>query len=262
MQFCYKKIVVIFFLLFPLPTLSHTVFIIIHGTWASGESWYTPGGDFFDTLYEKAKKLNCSITTFRWSGKNFHYSRLRAAKRLVTLIKSYPDDTNVCLIGHSHGNNVGILASQMLVKKEFYNRPIHIFYALATPVNKNDYYPNMDTIDYFYNFFSFEDLVQPILGMFERVYPDHKRIANIRVTIDNKEPNHSQLHSSTIAQWLCTLHETITINFSQPGILHFTQNQIPQYEFDPDRYTLIMRDLALQRMILFAFRTQHLKKNF
>ena len=60
----------------------------------------------------------------------------------------------------------------------------------------SNYLPNMKVIQYLYNLFSFEDLIQTVLGLSVREFPEHKRIANLRVIINGKEPDHAGLTSS------------------------------------------------------------------
>jgi len=250
----FKITMYLFLLYFAHVTYARTIFIVIHGTWAAKEKWYMPGGDFFDALEKSAIKQQAAVTPYRWSGNNNYKDRIHAAKGLVQLIQNYSPDTTICLVSHSHGGNVGIIASQLLSAMANTTNHIHIFYALGTPVNKIDYLPNMNVITYFYNLFSFEDLIQPVLGMFEREYLPHERIANIRITINNKEPNHTQLHNSLTGQFLPTLHELLTtsfqdFDFKKPGIIHFAKNQRPIYELDKTRQKYIERDQLLNKKI-------------
>jgi len=254
-QIPFKIITCLFLLCFALITYTQTIFIVIHGTWAAKEEWYMPGGDFFDALEKGALQQQAAVIPYRWSGNNNYKDRIQAAKGLVRLIQNYSRDTTICLVSHSHGGNVGIIASQLLGAMANTTNHIHIFYALGTPVNRTDYLPNMNIIDYFYNLFSFEDLIQPVLGMFEREYLQHERIANIRITINNKEPGHTQLHSPLTGQLLPTLHEFLTtvfqdFDFKEPGIIDFTENQKPIYALDRERKKYIERDRLLNKMIL------------
>ncbi len=235
-------------------TYAQTVFIVIHGTWAAQEQWYMPGGDFFNALEKSAIQQQAAVTPYRWSGNNNYKDRIHAAKGLVQLIQSYSPDTTICLVSHSHGGNVGIIASQLLAHMPTTTNHIHIFYALGTPVNTTNYQPNMNMITYFYNLFSFEDLIQPVLGFFEREYLPHERIANIRITINNKEPSHTQLHNPLVGQWLPLLHEILTsfqdFDFKIPSIIHFAENKKPSYAADKTRQQYIERDRLLNKMIL------------
>jgi len=251
----FKIAMYLFLLHFTHVTYTQTIFIVIHGTWAAKEQWYMPGGDFFNALEKSAIQQQSAVTPYRWSGNNNYKDRIHAAKGLAQLIQSYSSDTTICLVSHSHGGNVGIIASQLLGAMKNTTNRIHIFYALGTPVNTTDYLPNMNIITYFYNLFSFEDFIQPVLGMFGREYLQHERIANIRVTINNKEPSHTQLHNPLTGQLLPTLHDFLTtscqdFDFKKPGIIHFAENKIPIYALDKTRKKHIERDRLLNTIIV------------
>src|SRR5579885_1602889 len=149
--------ILVFILFSQLLNASQGVYIIVHGTWASKSAWSKPGGDFFDALEAVAAHHDCCVVSYTWSGKIDNKSRQHSAKGLAKLIASYPEDMNIFLVCHSHGVNVGILACKEL---ENTNRHIAAFYALAAPVNTHSYMPPMNSINYFYCFFSFNDLVQ------------------------------------------------------------------------------------------------------
>jgi len=252
---------VLFFLIFLLfhNIHAHDVFIIIPGTWSSHASWHQQGGDFFETL-KRSSSESATIITFKWSGKNKHSDRVKAAHQLADIIEQYE---NVILIGHSHGSNVGALASQILAQRKS-KSTITIFYALGTPVDVLDYMPDMNIVGHLYNLFSFGDIVQPVLGAFSRVYPQHERIANISITVHGKEPSHTELHHSAVARWLPQLHELLSkpnnailnnkkFAFLDPGVLHFTQEQPPRYEIDINRENTLEEDLDFQRGLGTSF---------
>ncbi len=254
------------FLFIPISISAHTVFIVVHGTWAAQSAWFQAGGDFFDTLEKSAKTINAHVVSYVWSGKNNYESRVQAAKGLVKLIQSYPVDTYINLVTHSHGSNVGILASQFLAKDCINKHKIDVFYALATPVQTTSYFPDMNTIRYFYHLFSFADLVQPVIGLFDRQYPQHERIANIRVTIENKEPQHSALHDPIIAHWLPYLHEKLMLQtlhtnqpiiFTHPGIIHFFANHPPRYEIDTHRADLLKQSDVINQFLANSLLRAH-----
>lgn len=241
----------------------HSYYIIIHGTWSRPFSWHMPGGSFYDTL-ASVTPLG-TVSFFLWSGDNKHESRVHAAKELVEFIqRHYPEDACINIIAHSHGSNVGILASQMMAQQQSNKHRISSFYALGTPTNAQSYMPNMRIIGYFYNLFSFNDLVQPVFGMFSREYPAHERIANLFITIDGKEPRHSELHHPLVAQWIPSIHEDLAgqrlsgfdaFDFKKPGIIHFKTNELPRYEIDEKRESKRERD----QMILLSLQNIHLE---
>ncbi len=225
-------------------------YILIHGTWSAMFSWHTPGGDFYETLASICPKGTVSF--FLWSGINSHEARLQAGKELAEYIQQfYSPSTPLAFIGHSHGGNVGIIASHYLQ-----NTPYRIaqFYALATPVDATRYLPNMNIITHFYNFFSFNDLIQPICGFFGREYPSHDRIANIAITINGKEPGHTALHDPIIALWIPSIHKTLSelyyenfeeCIFNQPLSIDFTKDCSPKLTVDQNRFFKNVQDLKL-----------------
>jgi hypothetical protein len=245
------------------------VFIIVHGTWSKAASWYAPGGHFFDLIEQKARDLGHTAITYTWSGYLDEAHRAAAGKALAKLIRSYPADTEFYIIAHSHGGNVAILASQELGTIENNKHRIKIVYALATPVDPTHYMPDMNVIDYFYNLFSFKDAVQPVMGFFSRTYPDHERIANIRIMINGKEPYHCDIHHQTLAQWLPQLHEMLIKNecsplfaLYTPGLIHFRDQSKPQYLLDIEREELLTKDKSLYDRVCAVFRKRMIEEGY
>ncbi len=240
---------------------AQSVFILIHGTWGAECSWYVPKGDFFDALENTVSKKNSSVVSFRWSGGAGHEARMKAAYNLVKLIKTYDPSVAIYLVAHSHGGNVAALASHML-DEEDNKHHIRALFNLGTPVMSN-YLPNMSVIHYLYNLFSFEDLIQTVLGISGREYPEHKRIANLRVFINGKEPSHSELHHTLIGKWLPYLHQHfkryladqgIVGYISEPCIVFFAHDKAPEYVLDTNRTELLERDRQLSVLILDSLR--------
>lgn len=241
---------------------AQSVFIIIHGTWSADSAWYMPKGDFFEALEQTVANKNSAVVSFRWSGGAGHESRLKAAHNLVKLIRTYDPSVTLYVVAHSHGGNVVALASHMLEEEENNRHHIHVLFALGTPVMSN-YLPNMNTIHYLYNLFSLEDLIQTVLGISGREYPEHSRIANLRVFINGKEPNHSDLHHAVLGKWLPYLHihfkrylkdQGITDYISEPCIAYFSHDKAPEYVFDINRTELLERDRQLSFLILDSLR--------
>ena len=229
---------------------SKELFIIIPGTWAKNEAWHQYEGDFFTYLTIGARKLGHRVENFSWSGEHDHRSRIGAGKRLAQAISFLPREMKINLVTHSHGTNVAIIASQELAKENIHNprdqRKINAIYALGTPVDLKRYSPNMDVIDTFYNFFSLGDYVQPLFGMYSRVYPEHGRCANVRIKIDGKDPLHKHMHAITVGRWLPYIHQELAkqkegnfenFDFFAPGIVHFYSNpkKAPFYRLDRNR---------------------------
>lgn len=99
-----------------------SVIIVVHGTFASNETWYRSNGDFVNSLKESMHFLpvddfckNASIVSFRWSGNNNGSARLEAARDLLELVLSYPATEPIVLVLHSHAGNVGALLTNLLV---------------------------------------------------------------------------------------------------------------------------------------------------
>lgn len=258
-----KRFIMIVLLLQSVLASSLHVCIVIHGTWANSETWWQPGGDFFESLKKDAFVFCDDIVAFPWSGRNTSYDRREAAKRLAEVIKLYDQ---VTIVAHSHGATVGILASRYLAKdysiyEEEYRFKIANFYALGVPVDQFEGLPDMNVIERFYNLFSFNDQIQPVFGMFERTFTQHDRIANLSVTIDGKGPNHSQLHDPVIGRDLLkiidyffdyTVNNFEAFSFWRPGLVEFYSQEYPGYSYDRDREYLLSCDKDMVELLMLA----------
>lgn len=261
-----KKIGIIFLFIFNtiFSALNgkNTVYIIVHGTWALGYQWHMPTGNFFKALETAITHNEDQAVCFLWSGKLDHESRVQGALCLTKLIESYPKNIDIIVIAHSHGTNVALLTSHFLAIEN--KQSIKILYGLGTPVDIESYSPNMQHIDYFYNLFSFNDFVQPILGFFGREYPPHDRIANIRIMINDQEPDHSSLHDIIIGKWISHIHikcenfHKDTILFGQPGVLYFFSEKPPFYEQDTKREQFRRNDEYLCQLIRMFIIQRHI----
>jgi hypothetical protein len=226
------------------------VIIVIHGTWAANAEWYRPGGEFFRALQKHKWQHECCVVPFTWSGKLNKESRKIAGYNLAQLMRSYPADTIFYIISHSHGSNVGIIASQVLARIPGNTHRITNFFAFGTPVHHEYYMPNMDTIGRFYNFFSYKDFVQTIFGFFSRTFPKHNRIANIRFLVDDAELKHKVLHDPILIRWLETLHEHIEdagFSLQQALTISFYKDKKPHVRLDTHRKKLKKSERALQK---------------
>ncbi|QQR49767.1 hypothetical protein IPF37_02915 [bacterium] len=94
------------------------------------------------------------------------------------------------------------------------NYLIQAAYLLGTPIDCQTFMPSMNAIEHVYNFYSEGDLIQPVLGLFQRTLPAHERIANLSITLKDaaraatNNPSHSELHDTLVARWLlCIPHE-------------------------------------------------------
>lgn len=227
------------------------VYILIHGTWAIESSWSQVQGSFFESLNTALKIIGAKLVNFSWTGNLNHQSRMQAGINLAKLIESYPDNTKISLIGHSHGANVGIIASNILGQNTKNNNKIKTFYALGVPVDTKRYMPDMSVIKYFYSFFSFNDFVQPVLGLYGRMFPEHEKIANIRTLVKDKEPGHTQLHSIPVGLWLPLIHKYLAckkinnfdqFDFKMPMLINFYKSKPPVYSIDYNREKALLED--------------------
>jgi len=242
----------LFFLVCAAAVRASTIFIMVHGTWGADSRWHQPESDFFYTLEQSANARGAHVLSFQWSGSNNHACRKKAALRLEKLITSYPIDTIINLVSHSHGTNVVNLMSQLLDEREENHHIINAVYSFGTPVHADCYRPNMKIIKYFYHFFSLNDFVQPVLGMFNREYPDiDRRLANLRVLINGKQPSHSGFLSPLIAEWIPDIHFGLArerlgnffhFRFDQPGLINFEPDGPPTYGIDHKRTRLLELD--------------------
>lgn len=236
-------------------TTKKQVIILIHGTWANKEEWHMPGGDFFESL-KKNIDPSTALVSFLWSGSLGHESRLHGAKALALLIESYDPETQIILIGHSYGGVVAILASQLLAQNPYNTHTINELYSLGAPLSNSSYIPDMSVVNRVYNFFSFQDLVQPLFGIAQREFTPHERIVNACVTINGKSPDHSNLHHEIIGEWLLHVQNCIPDNlYCVPGIIHFSDNNPPIHEIDTKRNSELELDRYLNQMIVAAFRS-------
>ncbi len=236
-------------------TLTHqTVYVIIHGTWARTSSWHQLGGAFFVALQKSSTPFHAHVVHIPWSGNADFPSRAQAGKDVARYLQRYDSLDHIYLIGHSHGANVGIVACQELERQQAPQK-VEAFFALAVPVNCNHYMPPMNRINYFYNLFSCNDFVQPVMGIFGRVYPQHERIANIRLCLKNSEPDHTDMRDPLIAHWIPWLHayaQTNNFDWAQDYYLTLTNSE-PKIEIDRRRKDILQEDDRLIRHLAVVF---------
>lgn len=253
-----KKIA--FLLIIPFLIHAHRPhYLIIHGTWTSNFSWHMPGGDFYDALSKATHPTHVSF--FLWSGKNSPKARQEAAKKLVEFLDDHmPYYFELNLVCHSHGSNVANMASQIMAEDPKLHGRIKRLFSLGTPVQIPDYAPDMRVIDECYHLFSFNDFVQPVFGVFQREYPAHDRITNIAVTLNGKEPLHSDLHSPLIARWLPALPSIVQMPCSA-GKIKFYKDRHPQFDLDRNRAAEYEQDSYIQWHLNNILRKRMKSKN-
>jgi hypothetical protein len=97
-------------------------------------------------------------------------------------------------------------------KKKEKKYQIDEVYLLATPVETIYYAPNMEVIGSLYNIFSLGDVVQPVGGLYKRMYSEQDRLWNIRLKIkEHRNPTHMQMHHSIIAKHLFEVRDLYTL---------------------------------------------------
>jgi pimeloyl-ACP methyl ester carboxylesterase len=98
-------------------TLNPVHIFLIHGTFASNAEWTNEGSDLRSAIRGKLPGHEIIFHVFKWSGKNSHRKRLEAGAALAEEIQGLPnndENTNIFLIAHSHGGNVGLYALDQL----------------------------------------------------------------------------------------------------------------------------------------------------
>ena len=90
-------------------------------------------------------------------------------------------------------------------------------YLLGTPTNSTTLGPQMDVVGDVLNFFSYGDIIQPVLGLYQRTYPKHERLINLEVVtwdhnkkIINK-PDHHEIHAPEIGRWLLAIPDDVKL---------------------------------------------------
>ncbi len=116
--------------------------VITHGTWAAEQTWYQPGGDFYEALDAHRPDLDLHDESFKWSGAYSDGARRVAALRLKQWIGDQglvePD-----FFAHSHGGTVANLATKQGV--EFKKLVL-----LAWPVH-NQWMPDFNRVKEIYD---------------------------------------------------------------------------------------------------------------
>lgn len=126
------------------PQPRERITIMIHGTWASDEKWWRPGGDFFQYVKDELDRpdLYGAKDQYQWSGKNWDSSRRTAANDLNSWLRSHPAAV-VNIFAHSHGANVAMLATHQGIT-------VNRLVMLSPPVRK-DYFAKWSNVQYAYN---------------------------------------------------------------------------------------------------------------
>ncbi|MBI2627393.1 alpha/beta fold hydrolase [Candidatus Nomurabacteria bacterium] len=132
--------------------------VVVPGTYYNKKAWST-NGNAKDFISAVGKTFGESPTILNWSGRDNIWARKDAANSLTNMIKDHDfvKGEKLNIVGHSHGGNIAILASQMV------NRKIDNLVTLGTPA-RSDYQPNYDMIGNHVNVYNASDGVQQIGG--------------------------------------------------------------------------------------------------
>lgn len=108
--------------------------LVIHGTWANGNTWWRNGYQFFEYLEHgvPVDDLFLGDDPFGWSGTWKHKARVKAARELEDWILQHKE-TCVNIVAHSHGSNVVFVASN--------NTEFGRMILLSTPSHPHIYSP-------------------------------------------------------------------------------------------------------------------------
>ena len=109
-------------------TVTPVVVTLIHGTWARRARWTDRSSPLSQALLQIPHVRD--IVRFEWSGRNSHWARIKAAKRLAehheTVTHKHPGCRHY-VIAHSHGGNVALYACR------WYRKTIGGIACLSTP---------------------------------------------------------------------------------------------------------------------------------
>lgn len=104
--------------------------IIIHGTWATSNAWWQPGGDFHELIKGNVwPDVYGAADRYRWSGGYSDNARALGGKQLVAWAQAHGGN-GMSLLAHSHGASVAMLATWDAAaitfdKLRFLSSPVH-----------------------------------------------------------------------------------------------------------------------------------------
>ncbi|MDQ5890318.1 MAG: hypothetical protein QG604_192 [Candidatus Dependentiae bacterium] len=187
------------------------VFWVVHGTWArESEDYWAPRSPVFQTILQFAMELArraarpIEIVSYCWSGEDYHKDRSAAGSDLRMLAETFFSAGSGYgphwALGHSHGVNVLLIASQ--------ETSFDSIISLGAPVLETLYAPLH--VGCIYHFYSLNDPFQKMgafdrrsarrlltsTGNFTRAYSSKRlqRMAyNFRAMFDGIDPGHSSL---------------------------------------------------------------------
>lgn len=217
------------------PKPVHENWIFVHGTFAAKVNWHKKDSaerkTLSNALKQKPKHFSHTIHSFVWSGHNNHPARLKAAQALTELLKKLNPPYHI--IAHSHGGTVVLLAAQKLFEAK---DPLTIteLYCLGTPIH-HDWYKNAhNNIKTIYNLFSYGDVVQRVLTLFQRTFPETPSVHNIQVKINAMSPRHTELHAPEVIAHLPALQKHFTEKKVDYCIHIKLENEVPTLHLEVD----------------------------
>ena len=192
-----------------LPRCLPEQWIIIHGTFATDARWHQKNSEEQKALAKTLKKLkhtNFELHSFTWSGENNHKARLKAADELLIFLKRLPQPYHI--IAHSHATTIVCIAAQkMIAYPDFY---IEELFSLGAPIYAPWYPDAHKKIKTLYHLFSYGDMVQTVVTLFERtIFEKLPHVHNIQLKINGSCPRHSDLHSPLVLEQLPYLQTLI-----------------------------------------------------
>ena len=108
--------------------------MLVHGTWATEQPWYQPGGDFHTFVKGLRNDLYGLPDFFRWSGDWSDSGRDAGAVSLQQWVAKR-NEQGLDLMGHSHGANVILKATTLGLR-------VGKAILLSCPVHVDKYFPN------------------------------------------------------------------------------------------------------------------------
>ena len=114
--------------------------LLVHGTWARGNSWWQPGGDFHNyILNDVFTDLYSQADRYDWSGGWSDGARSLAATQLQSWAGSHNLNAPT-LLCHSHGGSVAMEATHGTLQ-------VNKLVLLSCPVHTQKYLPNFNQVN-------------------------------------------------------------------------------------------------------------------
>jgi hypothetical protein len=97
----------------PINRPASTVFVLVHGTYATNSAWVQTGSSLRSYL-QKRFGPNVTFQKFSWTGVNSFRGRKNAAielRQLLLVLTTQNPTPDFFIIAHSHGGNVAMMAT-------------------------------------------------------------------------------------------------------------------------------------------------------